>query len=101
MEFPQKELHVITSIERKESVKYGQCFIINCEDGKEQKRRVWGPTLLIYEVFEKKLPFQNVFFKAIGQEVIKKKTYNRYEVHFQEDQNAIAELFDKYPDKKE
>ena len=79
------EIYRINDIEDKEG-KFGPCHILHIQNDQGEKKKVWSPSKLIRDIQDKK-ETHIVYFTSLGQSFKKGKTYNNFDLAFQEKRN--------------
>ena len=92
-ELPENVIYAITRIQQRESLRYGTCWILYLTDREGNGVKVWSPYHLIADVKEKRSSTDRPYITSLGQEKIKDKTINKYDLVFQETEEMVH-LFD-------
>ena len=88
------EIYKITHIDVKGS-KYGECYLTSIENQAGEEIRIFAPTGMIKRIRKERKETQTCYFMSEGVEVsrVDKKKKNKYELIFEEETSAQAELF--------
>ena len=94
VELESNVIFKVISITPRQSIKYGECFILLITTEAGVQTKAWGPTPLVRRIRQNRKPDEAVYFLSLGQEIINRtKKINRFELMFQKDRNVEPEIF--------
>ena len=84
------KLFGVQKIEKKNSTKYGVCYVLHLFDHNHETIMVWGPQALLTDIRKSRTKTQRPYIISFGIQTTETRTYARFEVSYQQLQKEVV-----------